>query len=228
MADQRFWLREWYLVRTGLDLVFADFGLAWVPWLALEVRSCPQGLNFRFRPYSKPGNVFSFTHFASYVPDGTKVGVVIGKALAAENRSDNETDMLAEWRLSHCRLQYRGFPAAWIDCTMQRWLAKRREGGGKVQRRESFHSVLSQDLLHETFVVTDHIDSFRPQAIRRRISDMMGVDCKIAVRFHPAVGDVLRGKAKAADPLASLRRVRHSEVPADVAEIWANVGEGER
>ena len=226
MADQRFWLREWYLLRTGLDLVFADLGLAWIPWLALAVRSRPQGVSFRFRPYSKPGNVFSFTHFASYVPDGTKVGVVIGKALAAENRADNEADMLAEWRLSHCRLQYRGFPAAWIDHTMRRWLGKRLEDSSTSQRRESFHSVLSQDMLHETFVVTDHIDSFRPQAIRRCISDQMGVDCKIAVRFHPAVGDALRGKAKAADPLAALRRSRHNEVPPDVAEIWANVGVG--
>ncbi len=52
---------------------------------------------------------------------------------------------------------------------------------------------------------------------------MMGVDCKIAVRFHPAVGDVLRGKAKAADPQAALRRRRHNEVPTDVAAAWAAV-----
>ena len=227
VADARFWLGSWFKLRLNLDLEFADLGLVWVPWLAVSVASRPEAGHFRIRPYSKPGNVYAFTHAASYVPDGAKMGIVIGQALAAENRTDNLVDLRAEWRMCYHRLLFKCYKPEFIDRLMRRWLRKRAKGRGK-QRRNSFHSVLSQDQMHESFVVTDHIDSFRPQQIRQEISNQMGIECKIAVRYHPAVGDTLRGKAKAIDLLKSLRRQRHSEVPASVAQLWADADETER
>ena len=217
--DMSFWITSWYTARTGLNLVFADSRLEWVPWLALEINRSPEEGRFRFRPYSKPGNVFALTHFTSYVPEGAKVGLVIGQALAAEKRSDNEHDMRCTWRMSELRLLQKGYPQSFIDRTLRRWLAKRFAGGA---RRRSFHSVLSQDLLGESFVVIDHAESFRPQEVRRQISALMGIECQVAVRYYSSVGDTLRGLSKKADPLTTLRRQRRAEVPAEVAAIWAD------
>ena len=222
-ADHREWLFQWYLLRTGLRLIFADPG-EFKPWLAIAIRAQPElrprGWTWRFRPYSKPGNSHAFTHFSSYVPIGAKIGIVIGKLLSVENRCDNLPDMRQHWRIAELRLQHRGYPIEFTQRTVRRWLDRRRVGG---RAPTEFHSVLSQDKLGESFVVLDYCESFEPSRVKRQISDSIGIDCKIAIRYHRSVGDTLRGQQKLAIPsLTALGRVRPSVVPPALAHEWAN------
>ena len=125
----------------------------WKPWLSISIRRDPdvEASTWRIRPYSKPGNSHAFTHFASYVPIGCFKGIVIGKLLSAENRTDNDMDRQREWRTSRIRLLFRGYPPEFIERVRLAWLAKRR--APPSSRRDSSHTALSQDMLGETFVV---------------------------------------------------------------------------
>ena len=225
-SDHRAWLCFWYELRTGLSIVFAA-AEAWKPWLAIAIARYPNlQLNsrmpiWRFRPYSKTGNSHAFTHFASYVPIGAKIGIVIGKLLSVESRCDNLLDMRQHWRIAELRLQHRGYSLEFIQRHVRRWLEKRRTRG--PARPAEYHSVLSQDMLCESFVVIDHCESFAPGAVQQQISARMGIDCKIAVRYHRSIGDSLRGAQKLAVPeLTALGRVRSSTVPPALAREWAS------
>jgi hypothetical protein len=78
-------------------------------------------------------------------------------------------------------------------------------------------------MLCESFVVIDHCESFAPGAVQQQISARMGIDCKIAVRYHRSIGDSLRGAQKLAVPeLTALGRVRSSTVPPALAREWAS------
>lgn len=153
------------------------------------------------------------------MPIGCFKGIVIGKLLSAENRTDNDMDRQREWRTSRIRLLFRGYPPEFIERVRLAWLAKRR--APPSSRRDSSHTALSQDMLGETFVVLDHCDSLPTTDVARRIDETMGLSVKIAVRYHASVGAALRGMAKKAIPsLKPMMRSRTAVVPPRLAQLW--------